>query len=59
MFIYKGFTITYDRNRPVTGTWRAECFGVGMCNSSKESILRMVDTKVWEAVQERQRRQQF
>lgn len=46
---YKGYRITHDPARPVTGTWRADRYGVGMCNNSEESIRRMVDTKVFEA----------
>ena len=43
--IYEGWRITHDPGRPVTGTWRAERFGVGMCNNSRESLLRMVGVK--------------
>lgn len=45
---YKGWRITFDSKRPVTGTWRADRFGVGMCNNSRESIQRMVDVKAKE-----------
>lgn len=47
-FMYCGWRITYDRHRPVTGTWRADRHGVGLCNNSKESIEQMVNTKVAE-----------
>lgn len=43
--LYKGWRVTYDKTRPVTGTWRAERFGVGVCNNSEESLLRMIDVK--------------
>jgi hypothetical protein len=45
---YKGWTITFNENRPVTGTWRAERFGVGMCASSLESLQHMIDIRVRE-----------
>lgn len=41
----QGWHITYDRDRPVTGVWRAERFGVGMCAGNQEAIVRMVETK--------------
>jgi hypothetical protein len=43
---YKGWTITYDANRPVTGTWRAERYGVGVCHNSLEGVKRLVDAKI-------------
>ena len=43
---YKGWAIDYDVRRPVTGTWRAERHGVGMCAGTKEALYRMIDTKV-------------
>lgn len=42
---HKGWVITFNRNRPVTGAWRAEKFGVGMCNNSRESLVKMIDVK--------------
>jgi len=42
---YRGWRITFDRYRPATGTWRAERHGVGMCNSTLESLKRMVDVR--------------
>jgi hypothetical protein len=45
---YKGWKITYSANRPVTGTWRAERHGVGMCAGTREALQRMVDAKVSE-----------
>lgn len=56
MKFYRGYKITHDPRLPVTGTWRAERFGVGMCNNSEESIKRMVDAKVAEAAQQRKER---
>lgn len=53
---YRGWRISYNGSRPATGTWRAERFGVGMCNNSEESIKRMVDTKVDEERQWRNER---
>lgn len=43
---YKGWSIDYDVRRPVTGTWRAERYGIGMCAGTKEALYRMIDTKV-------------
>lgn len=45
---YKGWVITYNPSLPVTGKWRAEQFGVGMCAGTKEAIKRMIDAKVLE-----------
>ncbi len=42
---YNGWKITYDVNRPVTGTWRAEQYGVGLSSSKRESLERMIDRK--------------
>ena len=44
--IYRGWKITYDRNRPVTGTWRAEKHGVGVCAGNLAQLHRMIDTRV-------------
>lgn len=57
-YVYRGWRITYDQLRPVTGTWRADRYGVGMCNS-EEFIRRMVDTKVEEKHHELQTRNQY
>ena len=46
--LYRGWHVTYDGTRPVTGTWRAERFGVGMCNNFMHGLLRMIDYKVTE-----------
>lgn len=56
--VYKGWTISYNPAWPVTGIWRAERHGVGMCNGTKESLLRMVDVKVLEQRQAEDLRRQ-
>ena len=45
---YRGWTITYSAARPVTGLWRAEQFGVGMCAGTEAALKRMIDVKVTE-----------
>lgn len=50
---YKGYTIYEHHGAPVTGRWRAEHFGVGMCNSTREGLMRMIDQRVREAIEER------
>jgi hypothetical protein len=47
-FFYKGWAVTYIAHRPVTGTWRAERFGVGMCASTSDAIKRMIDARARE-----------
>lgn len=44
--MYRGWKITYDRYRPVTGVWRAEKHGVGMCAGNLAQLHRMIDTRV-------------
>lgn len=46
--IYRGYTITYDPNAPITGKWRAVRFGVGMCANTREMLIRMIDQKLFE-----------
>ena len=46
---YKGWTIRRDDDAPVTGRWRADRHGVGMCNNTVERIIRMVDVRDAEA----------
>ena len=46
---YNGWHITYNPNLPITGQWRAERFGVGMCNNSLESIKRTILNKIEQA----------
>lgn len=55
-YTYRGWEISYDAGRPFTGRWRADRYGVGMCNNSEYSIMRMVDRKVFEAEEERRLR---
>lgn len=55
-YTYKGWLISYNPNNPVTGTWRAERFGVGMCHNSEAAVKRMVDYKVYKAQEERRKR---
>lgn len=43
---YRGWWISYGSKRPVTGTWRATRYGVGMCAGSREALVRMIDQKV-------------
>lgn len=42
---YASWDVTYSAARPVTGTWRAERHGVGMCAGSKAGIERMIDIR--------------
>jgi hypothetical protein len=49
--IYKGWTITYSGARAVTGSWRADRFGVGVCASTKAALLRMIDIKNYERLE--------
>ena len=45
-YIYRGYTVTFDRTRPATGLWRAERFGVGMCAGNEDTLRGMVDQKL-------------
>lgn len=42
---YKGWIITYDRDRPITGQWRGERYGVGVSNNSLEAVKKQIDYK--------------
>lgn len=46
--VYKGFLITCNVDRPVTGQWTAERFGVRLSAGNIQSLGRMVDAKVKE-----------
>ncbi len=46
--VYRGWTVTTSPTRPVTGTWRAERHGVGMCAGTYEALKRMIDTRIEE-----------
>jgi len=45
---YKGWLVSFSHNAPVTGKWRAERFGVGMCAGTAEQLQRMIDVKTEE-----------
>lgn len=53
MAYYRGWEISFNDSLPVTGKWRAERFGVGMCAGTEAAILRMIDTKTAEEKTER------
>lgn len=46
---YRGYEITFNRDRPATGRWRGERFGVGMCAGTEEALFKMIDTRIAEA----------
>lgn len=48
-FQYRGYEISFDRNRPVTGRWRGVRFGVGLCAGTEAQLLRMIDVRIAEA----------
>jgi hypothetical protein len=49
---YKGWRVTYSDDRPATGKWRAERFGVGMCSGTSTGLQSMIDSKIrYEAAQ--------
>lgn len=54
---YRGWTYNYDGRRPVTGVWRAERHGVGMCAGNEASLKKMIDVRVTEEQEERARRE--
>jgi len=43
---YRGWKITYDEGRPITGRYEAESFGVGLSAGSLDALKRMVDTRI-------------
>lgn len=43
--IYRGWRINYSASRPVTGQFRAERAGVGLCASTRSALEMMVDAK--------------
>lgn len=45
---YRGWTISYDLTRPVSGRWRAERRGVGMNYFSEDGIKLLVDISIFE-----------
>lgn len=47
--IYRGYTIEHHPSGPATGTWVAHRLGVGLCASTKEALMRMIDTRITSA----------
>lgn len=45
---YRGWNYDFNSNRPVTGTWHANRFGVGMSANSEEALRGMIDAKIEE-----------
>ena len=43
---YRGWHITYSKNRPVTGRYVAESHGVELCAASRVTIERLVDQRI-------------
>ncbi len=54
--VYRGWKITRDDRRPVTGIYRAVRHGVGMCAGDSITLLRMIDTRAEEERIARERR---
>lgn len=54
--IYGGWKYSYNHSLPVTGRWRAERFGVGMCAGTEEALKRMIDAKNEQTRLERKKR---
>lgn len=46
MTAYRGWRISVNPNRPVTGTHVAERFGVTMCADNMELLRRMIDHRL-------------
>lgn len=46
--LYRGYKIVHNPSAPVTGRWRGERFGVGLCNGTKEELLRCIDRRLEE-----------
>lgn len=44
--MYRGWKITYNINRPVTGKYVAERHGVTVCATTRVAIERMVDARI-------------
>ena len=42
---YMGWRITADKRRPVTGTWSAVKFGVGLCAGTYDALVAMIAAK--------------
>lgn len=50
---HRGWFIYQGPSHPVTGQWRATRYGVGMCAGTREQLIRMIDQKVNDEIQER------
>jgi hypothetical protein len=50
---YRGWTIAYQLNAPVTGKWRAEWMGVTMSAGTKEALKSMIDQRAKDRADER------
>lgn len=46
--LYKGWQISWDSRRPLTGQFEAESKGVRMSAASEQAIRRLVDVRVKE-----------
>jgi len=53
---YNGWTIRYYPAAPVTGRWSAIRFGVSICAGTEEALKRMIDQRIYEAREDRDRR---
>lgn len=42
---HKGWLISYNELRPVTGRWKAEKQGVSMCAGTREALVNMIDAR--------------
>lgn len=45
---YRGWTVTYHPNGPVTGKWNAMLHGVNVHSSTEEGVERAVDRRITE-----------
>jgi hypothetical protein len=56
---YRGWHyVDQGPNAPVTGRWRAQRHGVGMCANNEALLKRMIDTRVNEEIEERRKREE-
>lgn len=54
---YRGWRCWEDMSRPVTGRWRAERRGVGLCGGTQAAVCRMIDRRCDEEAQARRIRE--
>jgi len=47
--IHRGYWITYDASRPITGRWRAVRFGVSVCAGTEDAVKRIIDQRIYDA----------